>query len=83
MPFLRNKYSSLDGKTRVAFKEEIPSHGDAFELIADAKGVHFSGKFLIVNQEELQEFAKLLSDVWVDRLSLDPARKLKGTLSGH
>lgn len=75
--FVKTKYDSLDGKVICAYTTEDSS----FSMRASKAGVTFEGKLAIENQQELQQFAKLMSDVWVDHRKLVP--KLTGTLSGH
>lgn len=75
--FVKTKYDSLDGKVIVAYTTE----DSAFSMKASRAGVTFQGELTLESQAELQEFAKLLSDVWTDHRKLVP--KLSSTLSGH
>lgn len=80
MDFIRTKFTSLDNKTKVSFQANT-GESDAFQLIASGEGVEFQGKFLIPGEQELQDFAKLLSQVWQEHRKLKP--KLATSLSGH
>lgn len=77
MKFLRTKFDSLDGKTVVA----LTSEDDKFQLKASRSGVMINGELEIEGMQELDQFAKLLSDAWKEHLRLKP--KLQSSLSGH
>jgi hypothetical protein len=75
--FTRTKYSSLEGHTVVAHT----SPDEQFQLKADKAGLTLNGMFCIESEEDLQEFAKVMSDAWSDRRKLKV--KLAKTISGH
>lgn len=84
--FTRLKYSDLDGKTKVTYTHELEQPGDGldpvkFVITCQGDGCHFEGSLTIQTEEQLQRFAKILSDAWVDRRKLAP--KLTGSVSGH
>lgn len=58
--FVKTKYSALDGKTTVGF-----GHED-FMVKANVSGVQFQGTFTLEDDVELQNFAKLLAEAWVE-----------------
>lgn len=78
--FIRTKFSSLDGQTKVSFAVSGDSP-DPFTLTAAPDGVTFQGVYHIADQEELQAFAQFLDRVWRERLNLQP--KFVLTPSGH
>lgn len=83
--FLRTKYDSLDGKTTVAFQEQIEGvqANDAFTVKVSSSGMRMEGKLLgeITTEADLQNFAEFISNAWTEHRKLAP--KLVTTLSGH
>lgn len=85
--FKKEKVSSLLGHTEVRF-EQIPPEATKptsplFTVVASSRGLYISGHMIgfIENMAELDEFAQVVSDAWVEHLKLKP--KLTKTLSGH
>ncbi len=76
--FTRTKFSSMEGHTVVAFDVE---GDDLFLLSARPRGLELEGKFELTTEQELQDFAKLISEAWSEHRKLKP--KLVQTLSGH
>lgn len=65
----KHKYSHLSGDTVVDFK-----HGDEVLVRATPRLVEIRGPIEIENQDELQGFARLVTDAWKEHF------RLKGTL---
>lgn len=85
MKFIKSKTSALDGETEIKYTQQVEGK-DApyppFRLVVRKDGLHFEGKSAkVTDMQELQEFAKIVSDAWVDHRSLQV--KLATTLSGH
>jgi hypothetical protein len=78
MKFERKKISALTGNTEVHFSLDSSD----FKIIADQSGIRLRGESpTLYENEELQSFAKAVSDAFKDHLKLKP--KLVSTLSGH
>ena len=87
------KWTGLDQRTVVSFVQVVPqkegdttkevSTVDPFTITVSPSGISFKGSMVgeLQEQKELQEFAKLIGDVWKERLSLRP--KLVTSPSGH
>ena len=71
----KEKFSGLDGRTYVRWTEESSTEPRAFQVEASPSGIRFKGTMAgeIEDGEELQVFAKLLSDVWVEHHKLRQA----------
>lgn len=61
----REKYSSLDGRTKVSWSEVDGGTTHPFTITATPSGIKFTGDMTgeIETMAELQAFAKLVSDV--------------------
>lgn len=79
--FVKNKFDGLDGKTKVSFQEI--GDGSSFKVLIDQTGVKFAGDMAmpICDQQELQGFAKFLSDCWTEHRRLVP--KIYTSLNEH
>lgn len=71
------EFTGLDGKKVTAYTAE----DDSFSFKATRSGVTFSGALELQDEDQLQDFAALLSDVWLARRRAVP--KLSKTVSGH
>lgn len=80
--FFKSKFDSLEGKTVVAWQEQSNT-ADPFTVKVDSEGMWFEGKLStkIITQSDLQSFAKMISDCWVEHSKLAP--KIVKSLSGH
>lgn len=83
MKFTRKKLDTFGGGVEVVYTMTAPSElTSPFAVVASAKGVRMEGvSEYIFGQEELQKFAKILSDAWADHLSLKP--NLMEGVHGH
>lgn len=70
----RLKWTGPDGRTYVTYTQKHADNVtlDAFTITVSPSGVSFKGKMLgeLDDQADLQGFAKLMGDVWKDRLKL-------------
>lgn len=82
MNFIRTDFVSMDGKKIVAFTEDTTSI-EPFQLQASREGLKIKGEPTkqLVSETDLQEFAKFLSDAWVEVRKLKP--QIATTLAGH
>ncbi len=80
--FIRTSFTGLDGRVVVAFTEDV-ARIDAFTIEVRPSGMKIKGVMTmeISSEGELQDFAKLLSDIWQEHRRIKP--KLSTTLSGH
>ena len=80
--FTRTKYSSLDGKTTVAWQENS-GLDKPFEILSKPSGVTIRGELQgeISSMDDLQTFARLVSMAWTEHEKLAP--KISRTLSGQ
>lgn len=63
------KYSALDGKTKVRFESECGK----LMLLASPSGVSITGQNVDFHtMSDLQDFAKCMSDAWVEHQKLRP-----------
>lgn len=76
MKFEKTKYDSLDGSTKVRFTQ-----GEHFYIEASRMGVQFKGELLIESFEQLDAFAKTLSEAYTQHRKLTP--KITASASGH
>lgn len=69
---VKEKVSGLDGRTYSRWIEKDSTEARPFRITASASGMRFEGTMQgeIENMEELQEWAKLTSDVWVEHTKL-------------
>lgn len=85
MKFLKTKTSALDGETEVKFTQQVEGKDAPFpplRIVARKDGLHFEGQSAkIIDMKDLQDFAKIVSDAWVEHTKLQV--KLTSTLSGH
>lgn len=84
--FTREKFTSiLTAETTIRYVSEDDgslSDDPAFTLEVDKKGLRIFGKCPeITTQNDLQDFARLISDMWREHLTLAP--KITQNLSGH
>lgn len=76
MKFTKKKNQTVEGGAEVVYTQ-VP-HGEEqpfppFKIIASKLGVKFEGQSCTVtDMEELQEFAKVLSEAWKDHRNLIP-----------
>lgn len=70
VPYVKTKFSGLDGKTKVGWAEE----GSDFEVLADQTGVYFRGKMKnpLGDFGALQEFAAIVQEAWIEHGRLRP-----------
>lgn len=68
----KEKVSGLDGRTIVRYIEENSTQSRPFRITSSASGMRFEGTMEgeIETMEELQAWAKLTSDAWVDHTKL-------------
>jgi len=68
----KEKYSGLDGRTYVRWTEENSTEPRAFIIEASPSGIRLKGTMSseIETMEELQEFAKLISDCQLEHIKL-------------
>ena len=80
--FIQSKFDALDGKTKVAFTE-VSDSITPFSVEVDSSGLICRGVMekKIVMELDLQGFAQLISDAWVEHRKMAP--KIHKTLSGH
>ncbi len=80
--FIVTKHDSLDGKTTISYTEQS-KEAAPFTVKVTKSGMRFEGKLVqeIVTERDLQDFAKLVSDVWVEHRKLAP--KISTSLSEH
>lgn len=78
--FVKNKYSSLDGRTKVMVTLKGPK---SFCVQATPSGVELMGPLSteISDREELDHYAQLVAEGWKEHIKLIP--KISRTLSGH
>jgi hypothetical protein len=73
LEFIYEKFSGLDGLTKVSF---ISTHAsdDPFTIVADQKGVAFKGRTAepIATMSDLQGLAELISEAWKEHKKLVP-----------
>lgn len=81
MNFERVKYSGVDGVTKVRYTQDTSDKLNAFYIEAGRFGVKLNGGLALESYDDLQAFAKVLSDAWADHKKLVP--KLVPTFSGH
>lgn len=77
--FVKTKFDSLDGKTKVSFAEKESD----FQIVVSRSGMSISGKLAgeVTSEKELQAFAKLISDAWALHRTLKP--RIVSTIAGH
>lgn len=81
------KWTGLDQRVVVTFVQVVPegmtANVDPFTITATPSGISFKGSMLgeMTSQNDLQDFAKLFSEVWKERLKLRP--QIVTTPSGH
>jgi hypothetical protein len=80
--FYIEKYTALDdGRARVKYVEDgvtvLP-----FKCEASAEGVNFAGslKKPLTSRAELQDFARLIADVWTEHIKLAPRITKSGVI---
>lgn len=79
--FITTSHTGLDGRVVVAFTEE-QGGVDAFTLKATPAGIQIgSMKKVITTMDELQDFARMVSDLWTEHKRITP--KLTTTFAGH
>lgn len=67
MKFERKKFDNLSGGTSVTYTD------GEFELLATRDGVVIKGQSSVIGDfNELQEFARIVSEVWKDHMQLKP-----------
>lgn len=75
----RLKWTGPDNRTYVTYTQKNPEGYmprevslDAFTITVSPSGVSFKGKMIgeMSDQADLQDFAKIMGDVWKDRLKL-------------
>lgn len=68
----KKKYSGLDGRTYVRFQEDNSSEARPFTIEASASGIRIKGTMQaeLEDMKELQEFAKTMSDAWIQHILL-------------
>lgn len=71
MKFAQRKFSGLDGVTYMEFVME-GQMDKPLTLIASRAGVSIRGQIHLTSQEELQDFAEVVSDAWQAALTLTP-----------
>lgn len=78
--FVKNKYSSMDGRTKVMVTLKGPKE---FCVQGTPSGVELMGplNLELESREDLDSFAQLIVEGWKEHLLLKP--KLSRTLSGH
>lgn len=81
--FTKEKFDSIDGNTYIQFREESSNVVDPFSIRVSKQGMNFKGYLdvPISSEKELQDFARLISDMWQEHRKLAP--KIHTTLSGH
>lgn len=79
MTFIRTKFSALSGFTTVTWKEDC-ARDDAFTMSATQQGINFSGTMTnpISMPNQLQGFAKAVSDIWSEHERLAPNLSIDG-----
>lgn len=79
----KTKFTGMDGRTVVAFVQKDGHAVDPFTITASPSGVSFKGIMVgeFSGQNDLQEWAKLMGDVWRERLKLRPS--IVTTPAGH
>lgn len=81
---VKEKYSGLDGRTYVRFTEENSVESRPFTIEASASGLRIKGTMQaeIEDNEELQAWAKTMSDAWVqhDLLRKDALAQISGNV---
>lgn len=83
----KTKWTNLEQRTCVSFTQKTPegmtAAVDPFTITASPSGISFKGSMVgeLSNEAELQAFAKLFSDIWVERKRLRPA--IVTSPSGH
>ena len=67
------KFDSLDGKTIVSYQEDS-EETEPFEVRVSRSGMTFKGKLSteICTERELQDFARMISDIWQEHRRLAP-----------
>ncbi len=72
--FMKEKYSAFTGETCVTFTEMNKPLETAFQMKATPQGVFIQGKLEtpITNSKELNDFARLVADVWKAHQALAP-----------
>lgn len=80
--FIVTKFTGLDGRVVVAFTEDRAGV-DAFTIKINPEGMWFTGtsEMKITTEAELQDFAKMISNIWSEQRKLRP--KLTTSLAGH
>lgn len=77
--FAYDKYDGLDGKTKISLV--TINEPQTFSSISDPQGLTLKGEIVIKSEKELQEFARLISDMWSEHRKLAP--KILRTTTGH
>lgn len=76
MKFSKEKVSALSGETEVRYTQIVESNDKPFppfQLVASKSGIRASGKLdTISSMEELEAFAKVVSDTWTSHILLKP-----------
>lgn len=80
--FVRTRFEGVDGKITVSFTENT-ERVDPFTVTISKSGMKFSGVLEkeIASEAELQDFAKFISDAWVEARKLAP--KIYTSIAGH
>lgn len=74
LEFTKEKVSLLDGRTVSRWIEKDSTEARPFRIEASPSGIRFSGTMQgeIEDMKELQAFAKLLDEIWRERVRLRP-----------
>lgn len=87
MKFDKNKYSSLDGSTKVRlnYLDKMTESGDTtFYIEASRRGIEIKGDLSFHSNEDLRKYAKAISLAWEEHLKLRRASGITTTnLAGH
>lgn len=80
--FNKDKFSALDGKTKVTFTTNSMETGKEFVVEASSAGICFRGESPVISdREQLNEFARLVGDAYTEHRKLVP--KIVTSPSGH